>query len=98
MSYQIVIKEEAYADTLEAYRYYEEQLAGLGERFLAALLQRYSNLSEHPDFYSYIKAPEQLLRDVVLHGFPYVVVFEISGKDVIVYAVHNTHKRPKKTF
>jgi hypothetical protein len=37
MSYTVLIKEEAHADALEAYLYYERKVTGLGEGFLKAL-------------------------------------------------------------
>ncbi len=53
MSYKLIIKEEAIADMQEAYDYYEEQQTGLGERFLAALQERFASLSEHPQYYGF---------------------------------------------
>ena len=85
MPYKVVIKEEAHKDTIEAYEYYESKLFGLGERFLIALRQRYEDLSLHPQHYSFIAEDHlNILRDVKVNKFPYVIVFEISGSDVIV--------------
>lgn len=95
MSFNVLIKEEAHQDTIEAYNYYEKKQSGLGERFLGALSQCYNSLTDHPQHYSLItEDANKVLRDVRLKVFPYVVVFEISGNDVIVYAVHNTYKHP----
>jgi hypothetical protein len=97
MLFNLIIKEEAHVDTIEAYNYYEEKSVGLGERFLQALLKRYNDLAQHPTHYSFINEDETLhLRDVVLEKFPFVIVFEIIEEDVIVYAVHNTYKHPRK--
>ena len=54
MSFTDIVKQEAHQDTIDAYNYYEEKLSGLGERFLDALQQRYTELSVNPTFYSYI--------------------------------------------
>ena len=95
MAFTVIVKEEAHNDTIEAYNYYEEKQPWLGERFLDSLQQRYQELSEHPGFYSFINEDAlQILRDVKLEKFPYVVVFEITEIKVIVYAVHNTYKHP----
>lgn len=97
MPFNIQIKEEARQDILTAYQWYEAQQHGLGERFIAALSNRLDDLSQHPDYYSFIAAdPENILRDVALNQFPYLVVYEISGNEVIVYAVHATHKKPRQ--
>ena len=105
MAYKVIIRGEAQADTQEAYNYYEQQRTGLyyeqqrtglGEEFLMALIKRYDDLAEHPSHYSYIEEqPEKLLRDARIERFPYVVVFEIKGEEVTVYAVHNTHKHQR---
>jgi len=97
MSYKLIIKEEAIADMQEAYDYYEEQQAGLGERFLAALQQRFVSLSEHPQYYGFIDS-KQLLRDVSVAVFPYVIVYGIIEDEVRVYAIHPTRKRPKQNY
>ena len=95
MPFTVIVKEEAHQDTVVAYNYYEEKSAGLGERFLTALQQRYNELSNQPSFYSYIEEDtKKILRDVKLRKFLFVVVYEITGTDVIVYAVHNTYKHP----
>ena len=97
MSFKLIIKQEAHLDTIDAYNYYEENQLGLGEKFLLSLQKRYEDLIKHPNNYSFINEDETLkLRDVLLDTFPYLVVFEIIKDEVIVYAIHNTHKHPNK--
>ena len=63
-----------------------------------ALIKRYDDLAEHPFHYSYIDdQPDKIFRDARIERFPYVVVFEITEKEVTVYAVHHTlkHQRGK---
>lgn len=97
MPFNIIVKEEAHQDSIDAYNYYEEKSIGLGERFLESLQKRYNDLSLHPTHYSFINEDASLkFRDVLLDKFPYVIVFEIAEKDVIVYAIHNTYKIPQK--
>ena len=96
MSFTVIVKQEAHQDTIEAYNYYEEKQSGLGEMFLETLRHRYHELAEHPTYYSYIDEDTlKVLRDVRLEKFPYVVVYEIIDKEVIVYAVHNTYKHSR---
>lgn len=92
--FKLVIKQEAYNDTLEAYQFYEQEQPGLGEVFLNTLQLCYNALSENPQYYSYISADTKLIfRDIKVGKFPYVVVYEIVANNVIVYAVHNTYRR-----
>ena len=95
MSHQLIIREEAHSDTLEAYRYYEEKSPGLGERFLQELIQRYSEITDHPEYYGFIDE-QKIIRDVKLKHFPYLVVYEINSDKVIVYSVFNGYKNPEK--
>jgi ParE toxin of type II toxin-antitoxin system, parDE len=96
MPFNVIVKEEAHKDALEAYNYYEEKSTGLGERFLEVLQLRYNELSTNPSFYSFINEdPKKVLRDVKLEKFPFVVVYEIIENEVVIYAVHNTYKHPR---
>lgn len=96
MLFTVIVKQEAHQDALDAYNYYEEKRAGLGERFLEALQHRYQQLAKQPTHFSYIdEDPLKVLRDVRLEKFPYLVVYEIVGTEVVVYAVHNMHKHPR---
>jgi plasmid stabilization system protein ParE len=95
MSFTVVVKQEALDDTIEAYEYYEEKQSGLGERFLDELLHCYRQIAQYPTSYGFIdEGSFKILRDISVDKFPYVVVFEIIDKDVVVYAVHNTYKHP----
>lgn len=97
MPYTLIITAAAHKDTTDAYQYYEKQQKGLGERFLTSLTIRYNDLSDHPTHYSFIEEDNlKIFRDCLLYKFPYVVVFEIRKKEVIVYAIHNTYKNPDK--
>ena len=95
MAYIVIVKQEAIEDAVEAYEYYETKQPGLGERFLEALTKRYSHLSLHPSHYSFIEEDSlNILRDVRLEKFPYVVVFELTSSEVIVYAIINMRRNP----
>ena len=95
MSNHLIITEIAEEHILEACNYYETQLPGLSERFLAELNVAYNKISSNPEYYSYISTnPDDKYRDIALYKFPFVVIFEIVNNDVIVVAVFNTHRRP----
>jgi hypothetical protein len=79
----------------EAYDWYNEQQAGLGDVFLNELENGYDKLESWPDAYQKIK---NNYRHLVLHTFPYVIVFTIIKTDVIVYAVFHTSRNPSKKF
>lgn len=78
--------------TKKAYEWYEEQKQGLGEVFLTELDTCYRKLESHPNHYGKIKKSS---RQVSLKRFPFVVVYEMIKKDVVVFAVFHTKRNPK---
>jgi len=92
MTYKLIITNAALQDEQEAYDYYEGIQVGLGERFLEKVEKRYADLSKHPEFYSY-SDENKIIRDVAVDDFPFLVIYEVSGVNVIVFAIHNTHKK-----
>ena len=95
MVYKIVITEQAKEDTQTAYDYYEEQRQDLGEEFLKELVKKYDDLTEDPQHYGYIDN-QDIIRDVKIDRFPFVIIFEIIEQRVFVYAIHNTYRHPKR--
>lgn len=72
MAYKIVITEQAKEDTQTAYDYYETQQQNLGEEFLQEIVNRYDDLTGHPQHYGYIDN-RGIIRDVKIDRFPYVI-------------------------
>jgi hypothetical protein len=93
--YPLIIKPRAILMTKEAYIWYEEQKKGLGEEFLKELDSYYNKLQSHPEYFGKIK---RNFRQTALKRFPYVVVFEIMQKEVVVFAVFHTKRNPKLKF
>ncbi len=97
MAYKLVTLKVAAEDISEAYHYYENAKIGLGDRFMSELLNRFSEISAHPQYYGYIDS-QNIVRDVKLRNFPYLVVYEIRDEFVVIISVHNTHRHPDKRF
>jgi len=93
--YNLVIRPIAAQTARKAYEWYEEQQPGLGNLFLKELESSFSILEDKPGIYAKIK---KNFRQKVLKKFPYVVVFEIINKDVIVYCIFHTSQNPRKKF
>jgi plasmid stabilization system protein ParE len=93
--YEVIMKPLAINMVKEAYEWYKEQQKGLGDRFLQELRASSAKLESWPDAYTKIK---KNYRQLVLHTFPYVIVFEIIKNEVIVYAVFHTSRNPAKKF
>ncbi len=94
MVYNVIVRDDVYAEVLEAHLYYESKSEGLGNRFLNSLKVSFDKLAVHPGYYSILSSNNKhVYMDVKVKDFPYVVIFTINEKNVVVYAVHNTHKR-----
>ncbi len=93
--YPLIIKPRAIEMAKEAYEWYNEQQEGLGDLFLTELENCYDKLESWPTAYSKIK---RNYRQLVLHTFPYVIVFEIIKKEVVIYSIFHTSRNPNKKF
>ena len=93
--YQLIIRSVAAKMAKEAYEWYDEQQAGLGDVFFSELQSCYDKLESWPEAYPKIK---KHYRPLVMHKFPYVIIFEISGSNVVVYSIFHTSQNPTKKF
>jgi hypothetical protein len=76
---------------------YDQERAGLGERFLRELDEAYTIIQRDPTaipLYEVSRAPAGARRQL-LKSFPYLVIFRIKdGADIIVIAVHHVAREP----
>ena len=93
MIFKIVIKEEADSDVIEAYSWYESCQMDLGDEYIAELEDYLQIIEKDPHIYRIRKSN---LRFCPLKRFPYLIVYEIEKKEIIVYAVFNTNQNPIK--
>lgn len=93
MQYQLLISPTALNDSNAAYIYYEEQLPGLGQRFLHSVNASYQKLSHTPKYYSYINSKREL-RDIKIKDFPFIIIYQIIEDKVLVLSVFNTNREP----
>ena len=99
MQFQVIIREQAVKDAQDAYDWYEDQVPGLGERFLQELGMAYVKLGHSPRNYGFADGQDVLVfRDYRLPSFPYLVVFEVMDLRVIVHAVFHARMAPEKRW
>ena len=91
--YDLIIKEEAKFEIIDAYNWYESKKEDLGERFIQDLDEYFERIRLTPEIFP-CKYSE--FRQVVMKNFPFVIIFEIENKEVVVYAVFNTYQDPNK--
>lgn len=95
MVYKLKIEDGVKADVELALLYYTAINTSLGDRFNNELYEAFDKLSQNPQHYSYVSAIWRTsLRDIKLPSFPYVVIFEIVDKVVLIVAVKNCYSQP----
>jgi|TARA_B110000908_G_C10094541_1_gene375658 hypothetical protein len=93
MSYILEVKDEANLEIIEAYLYYEEKRTGLGEEFLEHLNGYFERIIENPEHFPQKRKP---YREVFIKRFPFLIIYETTKREVIVYSVFNTWQNPEK--
>lgn len=92
MKYRIQIDEEALSDIQEATEWYNEQLQGLGSRFLKQIKSQINSLKTDAEIYTNRYAD---VRCMLIKKFPFMVHYIIDGLTVKVFAVLHTSRNPK---
>ncbi len=84
---------EATRDIVEAYGWYEQRRAGLGEEFLSCIDACIGRICRTPETHAVI---HESYRRALLRRFPYAVFYEYSEAKVTVYCVFHTSRDPGK--
>ena len=81
----------------ESAEWYEEQLAGLGERFAETIYDAAGTILKNPKSYPSKKRKN---REFVVKDFPYIIVYEFVETESIVYILHvfHTSRNPKLKY
>jgi plasmid stabilization system protein ParE len=80
----VVFAAEAEADALDAFRWYEEQRAGLGAQFRDAVESAVAGIGDSPLLYA---IQYRDLRRILVRRFPYAIYYRIYPSVVVVVAV-----------
>ena len=86
MTLPVAYLPQAHADANAAYAAYEQQAAGLGDRFLRALRDRIDQIRANPALYGVFHRD---VRAAPLHRFQYVVYYRIEPTRVLIVAVQH---------
>ena len=96
-AFPVIISSRAQKEIAESWGWYEDRLAGLGDRFLNEILDRLHQIELNPDrfptrFKSYKEAP--------VNTFPFLLIYRISKKSnlIRVVSVFHTARNPKTKY
>jgi plasmid stabilization system protein ParE len=93
MTLFLAYRHEARDDIDEAYAWYEQQKAGLGERFLSALRDVLDAIAANPDHCGVVHRD---VRASTLRRFPYVVYYRVETARVLILAVQHGRRDPRR--
>jgi plasmid stabilization system protein ParE len=91
MRWQVSLLAQAEAEIREAFLWYFERSPIAADVFRSEVFESLDGLAKHADLWA---ANQDGLRQYHLSRFPYTVHYEISGSEVLVYAVAHQRRRP----
>jgi toxin ParE1/3/4 len=92
VSLPLVYRRAVGRDLAEAFKYYEDQLEGLGERFLGAVDSAFDAIERHPEMFAKVHGD---VRRAVISQFPYAVFYRIEPERVVLFRVLHTARDPR---
>jgi plasmid stabilization system protein ParE len=92
MNYVVTFRAEARDELEDAYNWYEDQEAKLGEDFLDRVDHTLDRIEQRPESYMVVF---QDFRRATIGRFPYVIYYRIVSSRVIVIAVVHGKRDPK---
>lgn len=93
MNYKLVFKSRAEEDLSHAITWYEDQQPGLGRVFMVELEKCLRYILKNPQQYPSKREP---YREAFIKRFPFVIIYEVIEKEIIIYSVFNTYRNPEK--
>ncbi|MCP5520229.1 MAG: type II toxin-antitoxin system RelE/ParE family toxin [Verrucomicrobiales bacterium] len=82
---------EARKEVVEAARFYEGKVPGLGAEFLAEFNRAVALILETPDRWRFL---EHDLRRFLMRRFPYGILYKVFGEEVRILVVKHHSRHP----
>ena len=95
MSYKLLVKPQAIAQTAVIHAYHQEIEQKLADRFSKALDECYAFIERNP---TACRIRKKNYRHMMMRKFRYRVMFALIGQDVVVFQVRHTSRKPSKQF
>lgn len=92
-AFKLVIDEKAINELGDASDYYNNQKSGLGSEFEEEVFSLFDVIKKNPLLFS-VKFAR--IHEAVVKRFPFVVNYEVIGKEIVVLSVFHVKKHPSK--
>lgn len=90
--YDVVVGEEAQIELQDSYDWYENQVQGLGKKFILLMREYINTIRTAPLQYPIIYKEK---RAVFIQDFPYQILFSILENKIVIHSVFHTKRNPK---
>jgi toxin ParE1/3/4 len=90
---RLYLRDEAEADLVEAFQWYEARRPGLGQEFLQSVRRTLSLIERDPDIYPVVVDD---IRKAPLKRFPYITYFVVLEDQISVLAVMHGRRDPRR--
>lgn len=94
MVFKIIILPLAEKEIDESIEFYESRSKGLGKQFLVYLRSYLKVLKTNPQLFAIKKQANY--RELTLVKFPFVIIYEIIGNEIIIHSVFHTSRNPQR--
>jgi plasmid stabilization system protein ParE len=95
MTHVLLVKPEAIVEIAEIHAYHKQIGPSLADRFGKELDACFKKIMRNPEAYPVRK---KNYRHILMRRFRYRVVFALIGKEVVVFQVRHTSRKPSITF
>ena len=91
MSEAVKFTRAAQRDFDEAIEWYEKRSSGLGVKFTLAVRAILERIGKYPELYAVVESD---VRQAIVLGFPYSILYRIRARDIAVVAVFHSSRDP----
>ena len=89
----LLFRPEARLELLDAQDWYEGNVPGLGEDFAHIVDTALSAIEDAPRAFPAVYGD---IRQAVLRRFPYSILFQVEGGDIVILACHHQRRDPRR--
>ena len=93
MKYKLIVRPEAESELLEAVKWYEEKVRGLGANFLLNVEATIESILRIPEAYTLTYKDT---RRALVRKFPFGVHYIIDKKNIVVLAIFHASRKPQE--
>lgn len=92
MSLPVVYRRRVQSDLAAAFDWYQEQSAGLGDKFLTSVGEILKCIEDFPEMYAFVHGS---VRRAIVSRFPFAVFYLVEPSRVVILRVLHTSRDPR---